>query len=179
MVVIKLLRNVKRLYFMVIISIFQSAFAVGQSESGSKTSDSLLISIGSTLFNRPTIPPEKTVLVFLIRFVNFGCVPCLNSFVDFCDTLKEQGELRRNCSVVLLFERDNQDRAMQYKQMKAWMNAVGIKFPFSLIPSKVFEEHGISYTSVLIIEHGDRIGYMSQFPLTQETWESISARIVR
>jgi hypothetical protein len=111
---------------------------------------------------------NSKTLIFFIDFARFGCVNCLNEFLDFCDTIRMRSEQVHYVTIILFFERDLQNENVQYKQMKSWVHATGINFPFYLVPSKVFRDNFILDTSLMILDSNFSFEYFDRFPLTSE-----------
>jgi len=82
---------------------------------------------------------KESVVVFVIRFTDFGCGPCLNSFLDFCDSLRA-GRLRTGRGrVEFFFTRDDTPEKYQETTMRQWLRGNGVEFPFHIIPRKYLE----------------------------------------
>ncbi len=109
---------------------------------------------------------QKTVAIF-IEFLRFGCLSCLNAFLDFCDSLKALNRQCDSCEVVLIFKKDNQEDFLQYRQMKSWVQASGLNFRFAIAPEELFAVNYISDVAVLILDRDYEYDFYTQFPLTQ------------
>ena len=77
---------------------------------------------------------DQKVLAVLIRFINFGCVACLNEFFDFSDSLQQNTTRFGKRNIILMFARDNSDENVQDRIMKGWMKANGLNYPMCLVP---------------------------------------------
>jgi len=115
---------------------------------------------------------KKTVAIF-IEFLRFGCLACLNEFLDFCDTLKAVSDAYGNVGVILIFKRDHQEEDQQYRQMKSWIKGTGLNFRFRIAPPELFDENHITEISLLILDRNYEFNYYNQFPLTMRKKEEI------
>lgn len=116
---------------------------------------------------------DQKVLAVLIRFINFGCVACLNEFFDFSDSLQQSITRYGKRNIILMFARDNSDEDVQDRIMNGWMKANGLNFSMYLVPRGIFDDYFVDYTTVISINEDDSIEYFEKFPIATQRKEEI------
>ncbi|MDI6767795.1 MAG: hypothetical protein QME52_13320 [Bacteroidota bacterium] len=112
---------------------------------------------------------DSLKIIFLLRFVDFGCEICLTTFLDFCDKLKAEITIYGKRDVILMFLEDNNPEAYQLRTLKRWAKASNLSYPIMLVPQSLFDDYNIEYSSILIL-NSDNIPEMSEkLPLSPET----------
>ncbi len=122
---------------------------------------------------------HRKVMAFVIRFVNFGCVYCLNDFFEFCDSLQANVAGHHRSDILLMVVRDERDEATQARIMRGWAEANGLKFPVHLVPEEVIESYEIDYTTIVVIDERDAIEYFEKFPVSAERKKEITSYLFR
>ena len=115
----------------------------------------------------------QKVLAVLIRFINFGCVACLNEFFDFSDSLQQNITRFGKRHIILMFARDNSDENVQDRIMRGWMKANGLNFPMYLVPRGIFDDYFVDYTTVILINEDDSLEYLEKFPIATQRKKEI------
>ena len=110
---------------------------------------------------------KPVTLVFLLRFINFGCTECLNSLLDFCDSLRLQELRHGRRDVMLMFVRDHDDESTQLRNMKSWAKGNDLRYPLCLVPQEIYDENNIGYSTVVLINSHDSIEEFEQIPLSE------------
>ncbi|GEM_PF-4141412 len=116
---------------------------------------------------------HRKVMALIIRFVNFGCVFCLDDFFEFCDTLKASVPAHGQGDIILMVVRDQRDEATQARIMKGWARSNGLKFPVYLIPEDIVDNYYIDYTSVVVIDERGTIVVVEKFPIGMQRKKEI------
>ncbi len=119
---------------------------------------------------------KKRVVIFT-DFLRFGCLPCLNAFFDFSDSLEKLRKSVNGIEAIMLLRRDNQEEESQIAQMRSWIGAAGLTFQFRIIPAEVFSEFNLTETTVMIIDRDGSFEYVARFPLTTEDRRNIMERL--
>lgn len=104
-------------------------------------------------------------LVFLLRFVDFGCEVCLNNFLDFSDRLQNIAEGKR-APAVMVFEQESAGH--QKRRLHRWAKACGLKFPIVFVPQGMFAENGVTHSSVAILHARGGLTRVGDLPLPME-----------
>lgn len=121
---------------------------------------------------------DKT-LVFFLRFVDFGCGICLNSFLDFCDTLNSTFKVYGKKDVILIFLRDTNEEAYQMKTLKRWAKASDLNFPIILVPQPLFDDYHIEYSSVLVLNSDSVPEIAEKLPLSPKSIQLLLKKIFK
>lgn len=146
---------------------------------GDRESVSLVGYVKNFCENSPDIHQEKKTLAVFIEFIKFGCLACLNNFLDLCDTMELYSEHFGSPNVILVFERDNQEYNRQFEQMKSWIEATGIGFHFRIAPSNIFERNNITEIVLIMLDRDCSFDYYTQLPLTEEEKRKLLRKLYR
>jgi hypothetical protein len=155
----------------------QTLWGWSQQDSGHHEGPSLINYVKKVCQDSPEIQKNTKTLAVFVEFLRFGCLACLNNFLDFCDTVNMLSGHPGSPNVILFFKRDNQEYDRQYEQMQSWMHATGLNFQFRIAPSDIFEENNITENILLILDHDYSFDYYNQFPLTMEKKREILGRL--
>lgn len=117
------------------------------------------------------------ILAMMIRFENFGCLPCLNDFMEFCDSLRAGNTVGSNVSVILIIARNEQSLQQQTVSMKRWANENELFYPLVCIPRQLFENWNIERSTVLLVNKNDSIDLRETIPLSRARQDEFIARI--
>lgn len=117
-------------------------------------------------------------LAFLIRFIDFGCVPCLNNFLDFCDALSAAGVLKEDGKIVMICMRDESPERYQRETLDKWARRNKLDFPIYLAREATFDSFELQRSSVVLINETDRVELSSELPLTPEIQREILRRLL-
>ena len=109
---------------------------------------------------------KQPILVFLIKFINFGCVSCLNDFFDLCDSINSRIKQDGKRNVMVCFARDERPEQEQFRTMKGWTRSSGLRFPVVLVPKKIFDDNFIDFSTVILLNKDNEVELMEQFPLS-------------
>jgi hypothetical protein len=120
---------------------------------------------------------DDDVLALLIHFDNFNCLPCLNDFMEFCDSLRAGNILRSHTSALLIISRNEQSLQQQTVSMKRWAKENGITFPLVCVPRPFFDEWKIERTTVLLLKNGASIEFSQTIPIPHKLQSEIFARL--
>jgi hypothetical protein len=127
----------------------------------------------------PSLAPRKAVLVFFLRFVDFGCEVCLNNFLDFCDTLNSSVSRYGFRNIIMVFQRDDNEEGYQMKTTRKWSRACNLHYPIYLAPSELFEENDIEYSTAMFLNDSDVIELSGQVPLPVEVQNEFIEKLFR
>ena len=144
---------------------------------GDSDSLSLLPYVQKICEKSTEFPNRKKSLVVLVEFLKFGCVTCLNNFMDLCDTIKFLSKQTDSPNVILIFERDNQIYERQYGQMKSWVEATGLRFPFRIAPPGIFEENHLTDIVLILLDRDCTFSYYQQLPLSEDNKRILLRRL--
>ena len=108
---------------------------------------------------------KRPVLALLIRLMNFGCLPCLHNFFDFCDSLQKSSEKYGNRNVLLMVARDERTEHEQMRVVRGWAKSSGLRFPVILVPQRLLDDDGIEFSTALLLSADDEVEFMKEFPL--------------
>lgn len=106
-------------------------------------------------------------LIFMIRFTDFGCQPCLRNFFELCDSVGIIRKRSRAIPVYLFFLREQSDPGYQLTTMTSWAKSSGLPYPVAIVPPEVFKRHGIGHSSILIIGYNDTLHFRGEIPVSQ------------
>jgi hypothetical protein len=112
-------------------------------------------------------------IVFMLRFIDFGCQPCLQNFFELCDSFGTIQRRSLTIPVYLLFLRDKTGSGYQLTTMTKWARSCGLQYPIALISQKVFHNYGIEHSSVLIMNKNGTIENCGEIPLSRNTFKNI------
>jgi hypothetical protein len=121
--------------------------------------------------------PRKPVLGLFLRFVDFGCEVCLNNFLDFCDSVNSNAARYGTRTVVMVFQRDDNEESYQLKTLRKWSRACNLNYPTCLASPEMFEENQIKYSTAILLNGSDTIELRAQIPLSVETQKEFILRL--
>ena len=116
---------------------------------------------------------NQRVLAFFIRFIDFGCIACLNEFFDFSDSLQQNERRFGKRNIILMFVRDDNDEYIQSRLMKGWMKANGLNFSMYLVPNGIFDDYFVDYTTVVLINKDCSLEFVEKFPVDSRKQDAI------
>ena len=133
---------------------------------------------GARKYINGSLPHRKeSAVVFVIRFSDFGCQPCLINFLDFCDSLRA-GKVRTGRGrVEIFFTRDDTPESYQETTMRQWLRGNGVEFPFHIIPEKYLDAGRFNHSLVYLLSKGERTDCCGLIPLPWRLQETILARL--
>ena len=105
-------------------------------------------------------------VIFMLRFIDFGCQPCLQNFFDLCDSLKAANNNHFTLQVYLLFLKDQTGAGYQEGSMTQWAKSCNLDYPLKLVPQDLFRRYGIGHSSVIITEKDGKIIYTGDIPVS-------------
>jgi hypothetical protein len=117
------------------------------------------------------------ILAMMIRFENFGCLTCLNVFMEFCDSLRACSTIGPNLSVILIIAGNEQSLQQQTVSMKRWARENEIFFPLVCIPRQLFEDWKIERSTVLLLKKHRGIELSETIPLSRTLRDEFIARL--
>ncbi len=120
---------------------------------------------------------ESVVIVF--DFLRFGCVPCLNAFLDLCDTLRSPGVLTSPVNIVLFIRRDKESKHEQERRMRSWLRSSGADLPFRFVEAERYERFGIADVALLLFDRSRVFDAFVPLPKTGEERTFLIKRIER
>lgn len=124
-----------------------------------------------------TIPPDgdhhPTATLF-IRFTDFGCVPCLNNFLDVCDTIAQAMRVHGSRPVALVFMRDRRERSDQERILHRWASVHRIHFPVFVAPENFFTTHFLDYSTFVVLDREGEFIFFEKFPLSAEKLHAVT-----
>ena len=120
---------------------------------------------------------NNSTLVFFLKFIDFGCSPCLTNFLDFCDTLRSRIVRYGQRDIVLVFERDQNKESTQARIMKSWARANNLNYPLYLAPSELYDENGIGHSTAIVLNRHGTMELFENIPIPAETQRSIIRRL--
>jgi hypothetical protein len=112
-------------------------------------------------------------IIFLIRFIDFGCQHCLQNFFELCDSIEMMRKKSLIIPVYLLFLRDQTSPGYQLTAMTSWARSSGLPYPVALISNDVFKRYGIENSSVLLMERKDTLVNFGEIPLSKSSIHNI------
>ena len=117
-------------------------------------------------------------IILFVDFLRFGCMSCLNQFLDLCDTLKDVSRKEGPLNVVVVFKRDGQAENVQSRAMRSWLNGSGLSLPMTIIPAEVFTSFGVEGTALMILDRHKEFAFYGPIPSTPAERTSAVDRIV-
>ncbi len=124
-----------------------------------------------------TQPNRESVILF-VDFLRFGCISCLNQFLEFCDTLKVVSGSAGRMNVVVVIKRDRQEENIQSRAMRSWLNGCGLNLAMTLVPADVFPVFGVEGTALMILDRHREFVYFGPIPVTPGERKSVVDRII-
>ena len=109
-----------------------------------------------------------TLIAIVIRFENFNCLPCLNDFMRFSDSLRGTAFFRNGGPVVLLIARNEQPRRQQEVSMKRWAKENNLPYPVICISRDPLERWHIDRSTLFIIDPADFVTYSATIPFSDQ-----------
>ena len=135
--------------------------------------------IGSQGYSADTMDPDRSSIIFMLRFIDFGCQPCLQNIFEICDSIADAGEKPETIPVYLLFLSDQTSPGFQLTAMTEWAKSAGLPYPVALVSSGVFQRYGVEHSSVLIMGKNDSLEYRSEIPLSKTLLGKLLRKIRR
>jgi len=136
-------------------------------------SDSALPLSARKYIDRSLPNRKSSVVVFVIRFSDFGCEPCLNSFLDLCDSLRARKVRKGRGRVEIFFTRDDTPEAYQETTMRQWLRGNGVEFPAHIIPRQYLEGGRFDHSLVYLLSRRGKVGCCGLIPLPRRLQEAI------
>lgn len=115
------------------------------------------------------LDPTRSAIIFLADFKDFGCPPCLESFLESTGTLSEAASTNGKTAAILVFKRNEEDYAVQRRKMSAWCRGRGIQFPFFLLHAKYLAEDAWRGSRSVVVDPGGEIVINETFPISEQT----------
>ncbi len=137
--------------------------------------------LGNTtgLQNRPLefLPPDKLVL-FIVKYDNLICSPCLNSFLDFYQFLPYPSRENMVWGIIVYDNPEEKERREVYrriveKKTRGFFKANNITCPIVLDHSHGFKIFSKKGTAILLFEREKRILKKYDFPLNEKQKKEI------
>lgn len=113
-------------------------------------------------------------VVFLLRYTDFSCPPCLESFIAFADSLRTRKAVNRGYLVVGIMQEDETLFANAQSRLVHWKEANGLDFPLVLAPDSLFRQMNNGKSAIAIWE-GSEVLFFHTFPLSVEQFRSVLA----
>ncbi len=121
--------------------------------------------------------PDRESIILFVDFLRFGCMSCLNQFLELCDTLKDVSRRDGPLNVVVVFKRNGQEEHLQSRAMRSWLHGSGLSLPMTLIPADVFSTFGVEGTAFMILDRHKEFTYFGPIPSTPDERKSVVDRI--
>ncbi len=118
-------------------------------------------------------------IIFMLRFIDFGCQPCLQNFFELCDSFGTIQRSSLTIPVYILFLKDQTGAGYQLTTMTEWTRSCGLQYPIALISQKVFKNYGIEHSSVLIMNKNGAIENCGEIPLSRTAFKYVIRSIYR
>lgn len=97
-------------------------------------------------------------LIFMLRYIDFGCQVCLKNFFELCDSLNRLNDKQFHVSVYLIFLEEENYHKDQHTAMEEWVKSCGLVYPVAILNNDFFKKFGIEHSSLIILgENGDII----------------------
>jgi hypothetical protein len=117
------------------------------------------------------------IFAMIIFFENFSCLPCLNDFMEFCDSLRSGNMVHPATFVILLMARNEQPPGQQAISMKRWENENGILFPLICTPRNLFAEWNIERSTFILWKKEGGIELRETLPISHKRQTEILGRL--
>jgi hypothetical protein len=114
-----------------------------------------------------------TKIIFMLRFIDFGCQPCLQNFFEICDSIATIQEKSITTHVYLLFLRDQTSPGYQLSTLTRWARSSGLLYPVALVTAEVFKRYGIEHSSVLVMDNNGNVANCGEIPLSWFAFQNI------
>ncbi len=124
------------------------------------------------------VQPGRESVILFVEFLRFGCLTCLDQFLDFCDTVRKTSGTAGPVNVVVVIKRDRQEERTQFRAMRSWLDACGLNLPFILAPEGVFSEFGVGSTALMILDRRKDFAWFGPIPATPAERKSVIERII-
>jgi hypothetical protein len=106
-------------------------------------------------------------LLFLLRFADFNCPPCFESFIDLADSLRMRLKEGDQHCVLALFAADDVANPANPFRLHRWAQSNEFPFPMVIVPDTLFSQNGIFRSSVAVIGFSNVLLLQKQFPLRE------------
>jgi len=110
----------------------------------------------------------KNRLMFLVRFSDFNCPPCFESFILLCDSLRARLTDDGQHRLIILFQQDDFADPSNPARLHHWLKANDLRFPVLIIPDSVFKQTTISKSSVAVVNPANETLFLRQLPLEKQ-----------
>jgi hypothetical protein len=161
------------IFFLVMFDARSAGMSIEYSGQDSADQRMLLETYISTESKNLTGRDHDEILVMMLFFENFSCLPCLNDFMDFCDSLQTGNTVRPAVLKMLVIARNEQPLHQQAISMKRWTQENGIQFPLLCASRKLFDEWNIRRSTVLFWRAGTGILFRETLPLSPDRQETL------
>ncbi|HUN66003.1 MAG TPA: hypothetical protein VMW43_07860 [Bacteroidota bacterium] len=106
------------------------------------------------------------ILALLLRFENFSCLPCLNNFMEFCDSLRDARMPKSPIPVIIVVARNEQSTDRQKVSMRRWADENGLPYPLTCVPRGFFAAWHIEKSEVVLWSPAGGIERTEPIPLS-------------
>ena len=168
----------KPIWFAVLVILLCASATGGTTNRIFAGSDTTLVDyLHTTLGAAERSAPARPSVVVLFDFLRFGCVPCLNDFLDLCDTLRQFRGDPPSFSIHLLIRRNDQPAGDQEREMRSWLRSSGTDLPFHLVPGEAFNRYGLTDVTVLLLDAAGAFEHIARLPKTGAERADIVRRV--
>ena len=119
---------------------------------------------------------DNPLLLFIIDFDSFLCLPCLDSFLKFCNGLPDY-IIEGNVWGILVFDKPEEKgdllTRIAEKKLKGFISANDIKFPIIVDRFHIFDRLGQEGTVLIIFDNQGKSIRKYVFPLSQNKIDEI------
>ncbi len=120
------------------------------------------------------LPASRTAntVVFLLRFQDFGCLACFESFIEVADSVRSLAKRKGGTFGYVIFPQDVNEPD-QKLFLKAWAKANDIEMPVLTIPAKEYEKFQLDYSTIAVVRGRKEIALIRKFPLSLDDQKCI------
>ncbi len=117
-----------------------------------------------------SLPIEQAQLIIIIDFNDFMCFSCLDSFVEFCQSLPLHSKDGKVCGVLVVNDADETDLSFKIveKKLRGFISANNIKFPVLIDYLHIFNPFADDGTVIILFNHREKCIKKYLFPLKRE-----------
>jgi hypothetical protein len=114
----------------------------------------------------------RRTIAFLLRFEDFGCLACFESFLELADSAGTYAEGNKSLFAFSTFP-GGEDEKEQRRLLTAWARANNIGMPILIVPEQKYVENGIDYSTVVLFDTSGTVLSRDKLPLSPEAEKRI------
>ena len=133
-----------------------------------------------SIINRLYAQTDAPLLLFIIDLDSFLCLPCLDSFLNFCTNLPDS-IIEGHVWGILVFDKSEEKgdslARIAEKKLKGFIRANDIKFPVIVDRFHLFNHLGEEGTVLILFNYDERLIKKYVFPLSRSQIKEIWGKL--